>query len=619
VGDPTVTSRTRATRINTPAAPTRYGRLAAVRKTVTRHTRLPGVPAALARHRLFCLVLAAGLAARVLTMAAFPPAIWFGGDSASYLSTALRHAPGTSRLSGYGIMLLVLGPFHSFALVTAVQHLLGLAMAVMIYALLRHRGLPAWGAALATLPVVASAYQLELEQEILPSAAFGFLVLLAVTLAVWWGGDGPLWATVTAGALLAASATFWPVGLPLLALFLLGEVARRAGWRRLAATGAAAAVPLAGYLLWFDHTYHHLAFSESDGVYLWSRTMSFADCAVIRPPPAERRLCPRQPTAARPAASSFIWEPDSPLDSLPGKKFSPATNALALDFALRAIAAQPGGYAAAVRHDAALSFAWNIPSYPSAEMTRRYEFRYATTPWISPGYMLVPGHTVRSDQLAYGGEYGTRAVPPFAGWLAGYQRFAYLRGTLLGVILLAGLAGIARSCARGPGRLPGLPGRLPRWPVPPPRSPGRLPRLPGGLPRSPGRLPGGLPRSPGRLPGLPGRLPRWPVPPPGLPGRLPGLSGGLSRWARRLPGSAVWMHCSDGRLPRRDGAPITSGGAPGLFPWLVSVALLLVPVMTADYSERYVLIAVPTACLSAALAFAKPVPDDQHEPARAHP
>ena len=61
----------------------------------------------LSRHRWFAAAAAGGLVLRVLTMLAFPPAIWFGGDSASYLSTALRHAPGTSRLSGYGLLLLV--------------------------------------------------------------------------------------------------------------------------------------------------------------------------------------------------------------------------------------------------------------------------------------------------------------------------------------------------------------------------------------------------------------------------------------------------------------------------------------------------------------------------------
>jgi hypothetical protein len=208
---------------------------------------------------------------------------------------------------------------------------------------------------------------------------------------------------------------------------------------------------------------------------------------------------------ARPAASSFIWEPGSPLDGLPGAKFSPAKNALALNFALRAITAQPGGYVTAVLHDFCLAFTWDIPPHPSALMIRRYEFGYATTPWISPGAVVVPGHTVASDRRAYGGQdTTTRAVEPFAGWLRGYQRFGYLRGSLLVVVLLVGLAGIARA---------------------------------------------------------------W-----------------------------------------RGGGTAHERGGPGLLPWLASLTLLLVPVMTADYSERYTLIAVPAARHAAGLAFARPGP-----------
>ena len=474
---------------------------------------------ALGRHRTFTAVFSLGLALRVVTMLGFRPAIWFGGDSASYLSASLRLIPGTSRLSGYGLMLALLRPFHSFYVVTAVQHLMGLAMGVMIYALLRRYGLPAWGATLAALPVLLSAYQLELEHEILPSAAFCFFVTLAVVLSLWWRDERPVWATVSAAVVLSVSFTFWPVGLPILVLFLLYLAVRRAGWRALAAGTAAAAVPLAGYMLWFNQTYHHLTFSYSNGIYLWSRTMTFADCAVITPPPSERGLCPNQPVAQRPAASTFIWEGDSPLNNVHGKKFSAPTNALAMGFARRAILAQPGAYARAVLHDTALSFAWNIPSHPSVMMTHRYEFGYATHPWIAPGARLPHGQTVAADQIAYGGETGTRAVEPFAGWMRGYQRFAYLRGTLVGVLLLIGLGGVIASWRRG----------------------------------------------------------------------------GFRR-------RAGW-------------------GGPALFPWLASVALLLVPVMTADFSERYALLAVPTTCLAAALAFArtptasKPAPAGEATPA----
>jgi hypothetical protein len=465
--------------------------------------RVAAALSAVGRHRLFSAVFCLGLILRVITMLGFRPAIWFGGDSASYISTGLRLIPGTSRLAGYGLMLAVLRPLHSFYVVTAVQHLMGLAMGVMIYALLRRYGLPAWGATLATLPVLLSAYQLEIEHEILPSAAFGFFITLAVVLTLWWRGERPVWATVSAATVLAVSFTFWPVGLPILVLFLLYAALRRVGWRALTAGTAAAAVPLAGYMLWFNHTYHHLTFSYSNGIYLWSRTMTFANCAVIKPPPSLRPLCPNQPVAQRPAASTFIWEPDSPLNNVSGKKFSAGTNALAMSFARRAILAQPGGYAADVLHDTALSFAWNIPDHPSAIMKQRYEFAYATQPWIAPSTVLPVGRTVAQDQRAYGGETGTRALEPFAGWMRAYQRFAYVRGTLVGVLLLIGLGGIIAS------------------------------------------------------------------------------------WRRR------------GFLRR------TGWGGAALFPWLASVSLLLVPVMTADFSERYALLAVPTICLAAALAFTR--------------
>jgi hypothetical protein len=467
-------------------------------------TRLATAGRFLARHRWFAAAATGGLALRVITMLGFPPAIWFGGDSASYLSTALRYVPGTSRLSGYGVLLLALRPFHSFAVVTAAQHLMGLAVGAGTYALLRRYGLPGWGATLAALPVLFSAYQVQLEQEILPSASFCCLIMAAAVIPLWRrDGRPPPASAAAAGGLLAVGACFWPVGLPLLVVYLAFLAVRRAGWRVLAATAAAAVLPLSGYLAWFDHTYHRVAFSDSDGIYLWSRTMSFANCAVIQPPPGEAGLCPPRTAGPRAAASAYIWAPDSPLDRLPGRKFSAAKNSAALHFALRAIAAQPLDYLAAVLHDMSLSFDWNLPAHPSALMTRRYEFSYGTEHWIAPGARLVRGHTVASDQLAYGGAAGTRAVQPFAGWLVAYQRLAYLRGTLLAAILVLGLAGIARRC----------------------------------------------------------------------------------RGAWRAAGGD-W-------------------GGPGLFPWAAAVTVLAAPVLTADYSERYALIAVPLACLAAGLAAAR--------------
>jgi hypothetical protein len=218
----------------------------------------------------------------------------------------------------------------------------------------------------------------------------------------------------------------------------------------------AGALPVAAYAAWFSIHRHQFSLTRSDGVYLWSRTMSFADCAVIRPPAGERVLCP--PPGPRTASSLYVWNDNSPLLTMPGGRFSARTNRLALHFALRAIAAQPGDYAAAVGHDFALSFFWDRPVHPGTGIVGRYQFADAATAWVPASEYTPGGGTVAGDQAAYiggrqlQGATPTRVVQPYASWLVTYQRYVYLRGTLLGVILLAALAAmIARRRVGGAG------------------------------------------------------------------------------------------------------------------------------------------------------------------------
>ncbi|HEY0998473.1 MAG TPA: phospholipid carrier-dependent glycosyltransferase [Streptosporangiaceae bacterium] len=415
-----------------------------------------GLAARARRHWLFGLVLAAALVLRILVALAFRPIMWFGGDSASYLATGLRLIPDPARVGGYGFMLWVLRPLHSFALVAAVQHLMGLAMGVLIYLLARRFGLPAWAATLATVPVLFDAYELQLEADALPDVPFAFLVVLALYLLLRPSGERRPASTAAAAFLLGVSALLWPVGLVLLgmllAALLIALLIRRAGLVTVLAALLAGALPVAAYGAWFSIHRHQFSLTRSDGVYLWSRTMTFADCAVIRLPTAERPLCP--PPGPRIAASLYIWNANSPVLAMPSGRFSARTNHLALAFALRAIAAQPGDYAAAVGHDFALSFFWDRPVHPDAAIVDRYQFADAATAWVPPTLSTPGGGTLAGDQAIYNNGHSapTRVVQPYASWLVTYQRYVYLRGTLLGVILLAGLAGmIIRRRVRGPG------------------------------------------------------------------------------------------------------------------------------------------------------------------------
>src|SRR5512146_786099 len=165
--------------------------------------------------------------------------MWFGGDSASYLATGLRLIPDPSRVGGYGFLLWALRPLHgpalhSLALVAALQHVMGLAMGVLIYLLARRYGLPAWAATLATIPVLFDAYELQLESDAVPDIPFGFLVVLALYLLLRSPGERrPAGRTAAAAFLLGLSALLWPVGLVLLAILLAVLLAalliRRAG------------------------------------------------------------------------------------------------------------------------------------------------------------------------------------------------------------------------------------------------------------------------------------------------------------------------------------------------------------------------------------------------------
>ena len=401
----------------------------------------------LARHWGFTAAFALGLALRIITMLGFRPAIWLGGDSTSYLTTGLSLIPGISRQSGYGLVLFLLRPAHSFLLVTALQHAAGLAIAVAIYALLRRYGLPGWGATLAALPVLLDAYQIQLEQEILATTTFGFLVIAAVALIAWWRDDRPRWATAAAAALLALSSVTWPAGLPLLILFVGYLILRKAGWRATVAGLVAGAIPLVLYLGWFDANYHTVAFNDSDGIFLWSRTMAFANCSVIRPPADVAVLCPRQPAAQRPDGPTYIWAANSPLKALPGPEFSPGSNALAMDFARRAITAQPADYARTVLADWWLTFSWNRPASRNALHSEKYQFAFATKTWAS----AAKNGELAADQRYYtrGAATPTQVVQPYASWMVSYQRFGFLRGPLLGAVLLIGLAGIAGRLAGG--------------------------------------------------------------------------------------------------------------------------------------------------------------------------
>ena len=391
-------------------------------------------------HWGFLIAFAGGAVLRAVAMLGYRWQMWFP-DSYGYLTTAAHPVAGVIRPSGYPLLLWVLRPMHSFALVTALQHLMGLGIGVMVYALLRRNRLPGWGATLAAVPVLFDAYEVELEHLVLSDTLFACLVTGAITVVLWRYEVTPRRSAV-AGLLLGLSAIVRTVGLPLLAVFVVFLLARRVSWRALAAAVTVCALPVAAYTGWFASDQHRFGLSGSTGVFLYSRTVAFADCARIRPPADERPLCPAKAPGRHQA--SMVWGPDSPLRLLPGQRFAPYKDRLAGDFAARAVRAQPLDYLAVVGVDLARTFELGHPAFPDAQTYRYYLFR--------PHTITPPAQAARTIR-AYGhASPVTRVVQPYAMALRAYQRYFYLRGALFGVIILIGFAGIAVRWRRLGGR-----------------------------------------------------------------------------------------------------------------------------------------------------------------------
>lgn len=459
-------------------------------------------------HRPFVIVLAVATALRVVVMLGYPPAMFFN-DSYNYMTDAVTRAPDLVRGSGYPLLLAVLLPFHSLALVTALQAVMGLAMGAGIYAVLRRRGLPWWGATIPALPVLFDVFELQLEHMIASDVLFYTLITAALLLLCWWDRP-PVAVAALAGLAIGYAATVRSVGEPLLIIILVGMLARRMGWRRITAAAVAGIAPIAGYMLWFHMHTGQYALNESTGTFLYSRVSSFSNCAVMKPPADLRVLCDPRPPSRRPDSQEYLWSNDTPLAQLTGTdnvhRFTPKIESLTMRFAERAILAQPLDYAQVVVKDTLTTFGWARLNENNAigNLTgsgSKFRFEPSVTP--VPGWVTNEPANANAARDFGGANYGQASVvQPWARFLWVYQKVVYLPGTFLLLFVVAGAAGIALG------------------------------------------------------------------------------------------------------IRRRTRVQGTGWGGLGLLPWLTGMALLVLPAMTAGFSYRYALAAVPAICLAGGLAFA---------------
>ena len=155
----------------------------------------------LRRHWLVSVLLAAGLVLRVLAKVAYSPALIYV-DTLKYLYGVY---PGSDPL-GYRALLKVVLPFGGLPVVAVLQSLLGLAVAVALYVVLLRRGTVRWLAAVAVAPVLLDAYQLQMEQTIMPDVWFDAMIVAGLAVLLWRPAVSVPFA-VAAGLILGSSAT----------------------------------------------------------------------------------------------------------------------------------------------------------------------------------------------------------------------------------------------------------------------------------------------------------------------------------------------------------------------------------------------------------------------------
>jgi hypothetical protein len=399
----------------------------------------------LASHWQFAVVAVAAVAIRCVVLLGYPP-ILFYSDSYNYITDAVGKYPDVIRSDGYPLMLYLLLPFRSFTLIAVVQAAMGLAIGVVIYAVLRRRGLPWWGATLAAIPVLFDVFELQLEHLVMSDVLFIFLVTMAVV-ALCWFDRPPLLICLVAGLLIGYAGIVRAVGEPLLVVLAVGLLLRRVNWKRVALMLVAGALPIVGYMAWYHGFYGQYALDGSSGTFLYSRVSSFAECSKMSLPKNLKVLCDPRPPADRPPSQQYLWSIDTPLYKMSkGNQFSKHADSMAGQFAKDAILSQPVAYLKVVAHDTLHTFSWKRTQSDVTGSGPSFRFRETETPvWANPNLWWVNFYP--SDKAAlwrYGGpmEGQPKVVQPWADFIEGYQKYFYLRGTMLGVILLAGAAGI---------------------------------------------------------------------------------------------------------------------------------------------------------------------------------
>src|SRR6202012_650340 len=387
----------------------------------------------LRRHWMLAVLLTAGLGLRVVTQIAYRPVLFYI-DSYKYLTGSGGIDP-----EGYRVLM---APFlwatHNLAVVPIIQHGLGLATGLAIYTVLVRRGAPRWAGALAAAPILLDAYQLQMEQTLMPDVAFEAFIVAGLTILLWKPRPGLT--RLIAGALVMGMAAgirqigevlFIPVAV--FAVLIARGARRRIGY--LVAGVVSCAIPMLVYMTVSLGLGHGFTLAGHGPNVLYGRAAVAANCSTLKLPSYEKSLCPT-PAFAALGIDSIVNYADGPYESYkppPGQTAQQGYN----NFVAQVVKQQPLAIPLSVLRDSVRLFALTRDGVSSITPISRWQFQpaYATYP---PGVTLP---FVAEQGQHYGGG-APNTAKPLAPFLRAYQlNGGYTPGPLLAVLTAGGLAG----------------------------------------------------------------------------------------------------------------------------------------------------------------------------------
>jgi Dolichyl-phosphate-mannose-protein mannosyltransferase len=376
-------------------------RLTTPMSRLTTDRLLRRLPRRLPRDRVLvalALLLGVGLLLRIYFLFVWSPALTGFSDTGVYFQDATQGAraadgvlatlwtnPG--RVVGYSMFLRVLHAITPhLILVTIVQHILGLLVAVLLFLAVRRCGGPR-GLGLVPAAIIAlGGDELFLEHAALSEALFIFLLSVTLYCAVRASQGGARWAALAG---LSAGLGVWVrvAGVAIVAVIALW-LAFSAGrpTRRTIAVGVLSLVvslaSIGVYEEW-RHAASGLSGLTTNGNWnLYGRVAPWADCTKFTPPPGTQALCETTPPSQRlrPCAEAYegtglcrlgsayyVFGASSPGVRLLGSSFEiskyPHAMSLLRQFSEAAILGQPLDYLHAVWLDAIRLVDSNLRSY----------------------------------------------------------------------------------------------------------------------------------------------------------------------------------------------------------------------------------------------------------------